>query len=687
MIFKKLDCCLNNYYKPRKKLFNKLLGDRVIDVLLHMPSYGIEKVYIEQLSQDDVGKIVTTKVKIDCIDINYGSSRPVVIYAKNGSGIIEILFFNYQKAYIKKMFQVGQEVGISGKLGTSSLGALQFINPEKLAVTHINEYAGIFNIYPLTMGLTQKSLYSVIKSAIQSVEDGGVDEWLPSEVIQRNGFSSFTTSLKSIHFPQKIYQKQLDSPFRRRIAFDELLAEQLVVRLSNQKTPNGYVINNEKTLINELLKILPFSLTGSQNKVLSEIFNDLESGRPMTRLLQGDVGSGKTIVAMIATLYAIESNYQCAILAPTEILARQHYFTVKKYFEQLGLNVGLLTGNERGKKREPILNGTADGTINMIVGTHAIITEKVNFQNLGLVIVDEQHRFGVKQRLQLIEKGTSPHVLSMTATPVPRTMIMSLYGDISVSAITEKPVGRKEAVTKSIQMNRILEVIQSIKNIINKGEKVYWICPIIEENEKLKYTCVINRFNFLKEHFGDKVEMLHGKMKSNEKQDVFEKFQTGSCKILVSTTVIEVGVDVPEATVICIENAEKFGLAQLHQLRGRVGRSDRQSYCILLYDPKLTEVAAKRIKIIKENTDGFKISEQDLRIRGGGEIFGVKQSGQKLYRTFDINDPENQDDIENLLEQASSLAAKIAEEGRYDKYNLLLQIFKKDDAATNKLSF
>lgn len=687
MIFKKLDCCLNNYYKPRKKLFNKLLGDRVIDVLLHMPSYGIEKVYAEQLSQDDVGKVVTTKVKIDCIDVNYGSSKPVVIYAKNGSEIIEILFFNYQKAYIKKMFQVGQEVGISGKLSTSSLGALQFINPEKLAVSHINEHSGIFNIYPLTMGLTQKSLYSVIKSAIQSVEDGGVDEWLPTEVIQRNGFSSFTTSLKNIHFPQKIYQKQLDAPFRRRIAFDELLAEQLVVRLSNQKTPNGYVINNEKTLINELLKILPFSLTGSQNKVLSEIFNDLESGRPMTRLLQGDVGSGKTIVAMIAALYAIESNYQCAILAPTEILARQHYFTVKKYFEQLGLNVGLLTGNERGKKREPILNGTADGTINMLVGTHAIITEKVNFQNLGLVIVDEQHRFGVKQRLQLIEKGTSTHVLSMTATPVPRTMIMSLYGDISVSAITEKPVGRKEVITRSIQINRILEVIQSIENIINKGEKVYWICPIIEENEKLKYTCVINRFNFLKEHFGDKVEMLHGKMKANEKQDVFEKFQTGSCKILVSTTVIEVGVDVPEATVIFIENAEKFGLAQLHQLRGRVGRSDRQSYCILLYDPKLTEVAAKRINIIKENTDGFRIAEQDLRLRGGGEIFGVKQSGQKLYRTFDINDPENQDDIENLLEQASSLATKIAEEGKYDKYNLLLQIFKKDDAATNKLSF
>lgn len=687
MIFKKLDCCLNNYYKPRKKLFNKLLGDRVIDVLLHMPSYGIEKVYAEQLSQGDVGKVVTTKVKIDCIDVNYGSSKPVVIYAKNGSEIIEILFFNYQKAYIKKMFQVGLEVGISGKLGTSSLGALQFINPEKLAVTHINEHSGIFNIYPLTMGLTQKSLYSVIKSAIQSVEDGGVDEWLPTEVIQRNGFSSFTTSLKNIHFPQKIYQKQLDSPFRRRIAFDELLAEQLVVRLSNQKTPNGYVINNEKTLINELLKILPFSLTGSQNKVLSEIFNDLESGRPMTRLLQGDVGSGKTIVAMIAALYAMESNYQCAILAPTEILARQHYFTVKKYFEQLGLNVGLLTGSERGKKREPILNGTADGTINMLVGTHAIITEKVNFQNLGLVIVDEQHRFGVKQRLQLIEKGTSPHVLSMTATPVPRTMIMSLYGDISVSAITEKPVGRKEVITRSIQINRILEVIQSIENIINKGEKVYWICPIIEENEKLKYTCVINRFNFLKEHFGDKVEMLHGKMKASEKQDVFEKFQTGSCKILVSTTVIEVGVDVPEATVIFIENAEKFGLAQLHQLRGRVGRSDRQSYCILLYDPKLTEVAAKRIKIIKENTDGFRIAEQDLRLRGGGEIFGVKQSGQKLYRTFDINDPENQDDIENLLEQASSLATKIVEEGKYDKYNLLLRIFKKDDAATNKLSF
>ena len=687
MIFKNLDICLNSYYKPRLKLFEKLLGTRVIDALLHMPSYMIEKCYVAQLSKDDVGKIVTTKVKVDCLDINYRSSKPATVYARNGSEIVEILLFNYQKSYVKNVYPIGWEIGIFGKLGVSFSGVFQFVNPEKIQSSKIAENVGLFNIYPLTTGLTQKSIYSIIKSAFEFLDRENIKEWLPEEILKINNFPSFVDSLRSIHYPKEFFENQLESPYRRRLAFDELLAEQLVIRLSNQKTKEGHIINNSKHLINKLLEILPFDLTRSQNKVIYEIFKDLESGRPMTRLLQGDVGSGKTIVALITALYVIESGYQCAILAPTEILARQHYQTIRRYFDQLGLSIELLTTNEKGKKREDILERLSEGTLNILVGTHAIITDKVNFKNLGLVIVDEQHRFGVNQRLQLIEKGISPHVLSMTATPIPRTMIMFLYGDIAVSSITEKLAGRKEIITKAVAISRILEIIEPMKNIMSKGQKIYWICPLIEENEKLKYTCVINRFNFLKQYFGDEVEMLHGKMKAPEKQEIFERFKSGNCKILVSTTVIEVGVDVPEATVIFIENAEKFGLAQLHQLRGRVGRSDLQSYCIMLYDSKLSEVASKRINIIKEHNDGFKIAEQDLFLRGGGEVFGTRQSGQKVYRTFDVDDPANQSSLLNLLEQASALASRIISSGKMEDYRLLLKIFNKENISTNKLSF
>ena len=687
LIFDDLNTCINSYYKPRLKLFKKLLGERVIDILLHMPSATIEKLYVEQVCKDNIGKIITTKAKVDCLDINFRSTRPAIVYAKNGSEIIEILLFNYKKAYVTNAYPVGQEITISGKLGVSFSGVFQFINPEKSIASKNDENVGLFNIYPLTTGLTQKSIYSAMKSAIKILEREKLQEWIPEEALKSNGFVSFSEALKNIHYPTKIYETELENPFRRRLAFDELLAEQIVIRNSTQKTKDGYAIKNDKKLIRKLLEILPFELTKSQNKVISEIFKDLESSKPMMRLLQGDVGSGKTIVALISALYAIESGYQCAILAPTEILARQHYQTFHKYLSQIGLSVELLTINEKGKKRTEILEHLASGNLNILVGTHAIITDKVKFKNLGLVIVDEQHRFGVHQRLQLIQKGISPHVLSMTATPIPRTVIMSLYGDINVSSITEKPTGRKEIITKAIPLGKIMEIVSSIKNIISKNQRIYWICPLIEENEKLEYTCVINRFNFLKQYFGNEVGMLHGKMKTNEKQEIFKRFNNGNCKILVSTTVIEVGVDVPEACVIIIENAEKFGLAQLHQLRGRVGRSDLQSYCILLFDAKLSEIASKRLEIIQENSDGFKIAEQDLLLRGGGEIFGTRQSGQKVYRTFDVSEPSNQTYILNLLEQTSSLATKIVDSDQIENYKLLLKIFDKENVEETKKSF
>ncbi len=672
MIFDSIELCIPRYYKPREKLFKNLMGKRIIDALLHMPLYTIEKRRTNEISQEDIGKIITTKIKVDCIDVNYRASSPAVVYGRNGSNIIEIVLFNYPKKYIRSAYPMGQEIGVSGKLTISSSGSMQFINPEKFVISRINENSGLFNIYPLTTGLTQNAVYSVIKGAFAILEQESIEEWLPENLLNKNEFPSFKESLRNIHFPKTIMNNPQHNSYLQRLIFDELLAEQVNIYFLNQRTQNGYVISNNKTYIEKLLGLLPFPLTNSQNKVISEIFQNLQSGYPMFRLLQGDVGSGKTIVALISALYVIESGFQCALLAPIEILARQHYQKIQQYFAKLGLSVEILTGNEKGKKRSQILDALASGKINLLIGTHTIITEKVTFHNLGLAIIDEQHRFGVNQRKQLVNKGITPHVLSMSATPIPRTMVMLLYGDIDVSTITEKPANRLEILTRSISMKRIPEIVERLKNIINSGQKVYWICPLIEDSEKLRYTCVTNRFEFLKKHFGDEeVEMLHGKMKTAEKDAVFENFKNGNCKILVSTTVIEVGIDVPEATVIIIENAEKFGLSQLHQLRGRVGRGDKQSYCLLLFDEILSNVARQRLQTICNSSDGFQIAEQDLKLRGGGDVIGIRQSGEKQYKTFDINDPEIQEILPKFLNQIPPISKKC------DQNAPLLQVFQK----------
>jgi len=671
MIFDSIELCIPRYYQSREKLFKNLMGKRIIDALLHMPLYTIEKKKTDQISKNDIGKIITTKVRINCIDINLHYSSPSIIYGKNGSEIIEIVLFNYPKKYIKSTYPIGQEIGISGKLTVSSSGSLQFINPEKFVISRINECSGLFNIYPLTNGLTQNAIYSVIKGAMAILEQEPIEEWLSEKLLKKNGFPSFKDALRNIHFPKAIINNPQYNPYLQRVVFDELLAEQVTMHFLNRRMQNGYTISDNRRYIEKLLELLPFPLTTSQNKVISEILRDLQSGFPMLRLLQGDVGSGKTIVALISALYVIESGFQCALLAPIEILARQHYQKIQKYFAQLGLSVELLTSNEKGKRRSQILDAVASGKVNLLIGTHAIITEKVVFHNLGLAIIDEQHRFGVNQRKQLVNKGITPHVLSMTATPIPRTMVMLLYGDIDVSAITEKPANRKEILTRSISMKRIPEIVERLKNIINSGQKVYWICPLIEDSEKLRYTCVTNRFEFLQKYFYDEVSMLHGKMKTSEKESIFENFKNGNCKILISTTVIEVGVDVPEATVMIIENAEKFGLSQLHQLRGRVGRGTQQSYCLLLFDENLSNVAKRRLQIICNSSDGFKIAEQDLKLRGGGDVIGVRQSGEKMYKTFDINKPELQEILPKFLDQISQISSN------YDVNSELLEVFQK----------
>lgn len=694
-IYKEIDLCVKQYYKPRLKLFKALIGNTVSDALLYMPTSTIEKFKINELSKEYINKQVIINVTIDNIEIpRYLSNKPIVMLGTVGSKAIELLFFNYKPAYLNGTFYVGCTVKLTGQLTISSMYNYQMVNPKK---ANFKTVEGIYNIYPLKNGVTQDCIYSITEQALEILNKSDIQEWLPEYIINKYNFFSFYKSLSEIHKPHTNNINLNDNIYKKRLCFDELLAEQITIQISKSQESKCEGINGSLSILKEFIERLPFKLTNSQVIAINEIIKDMKQNIPMKRLLQGDVGSGKTIVAILAMLYAISNGYQCALLVPTEMLARQHYNNIINFLKDIkiktsnsteeSIKIEILTANEKGKTRKNILEGIKDNTVKIIVGTHALFNNKLEFNNLGLVIVDEQHRFGVNQRLSLINKGNNPHILSMTATPIPRTIVMSMHGDIGVSSIESKPIGRKEIITKSLSIDKINELINAIRNILNKGEKVYWICPLIEDSEKLDYTCVIERLSFLKQYFNDNVEMLHGKMSANEKQQVFDKFNSSNVNILVSTTVIEVGIDVPKATVIIIENAERFGLAQLHQLRGRVGRSALQSYCILLYDKKCSSIARQRIKIMCQTNNGFKISEYDLKFRGGGEINGIKQSGMKKYKTFDYNNPEDQEIINEYIIEANKLAKNIVKMNSVALYIDCLKIFKPDFSLNLNKSF
>jgi ATP-dependent DNA helicase RecG len=675
-------------YKKRASLIRKLIGNRIVDALLFMPSYGVSKKYVFPVTRSNINQTIVTKFKPLAIIKGRNRHKPVKVLGTCGDSQIELVFFHARAAYFKYYLKVGVEVSVCGKLTESATGTLQFIHPERISKSEMaRSLSGIQNIYPLTAGVSIFVVQSVISHSIELMRESNIAEWIPDSILLKHNWKSFKESIYRIHNPLGHEDTTLNGLYRQRLCFDECLAEQVSKKISRDKrSDKGFVIQNERKLFKRLLEKLPFQLTADQIGALTEIESDLSSGKNMARLLQGDVGTGKTIVSLLASLLVIESGYQVALLAPTEILARQHYEGFKNILSELGDEtcINILTSNETGKKRKVTLQSLMDGSTNIIVGTHAIISESVVFSNLGMVIVDEQHRFGVNQRLKLINKGKSvPHVLSMTATPIPRTLILSVYGDIDVSLIKSKPIGRKDITTRAVPMSNMLNVIESIKEVIARDEKVYWICPLIEESEKLDYTCVINRFEFLREHFADEVTMMHGKMKTEERREIFEDFRGGKTHVLVSTTIIEVGVDVPDATVIIIENAEKFGLSQLHQLRGRVGRSDLQSFCILLYEDNIGKIQRERLKTIRESNDGFYIAEKDLLIRGSGEILGTKQSGMKKYRTFNVDDQENKITIFEIMREANEVAQNID----ISKCEALLKMFMIENFENVKQSF
>ncbi|WP_375626919.1 ATP-dependent DNA helicase RecG [Bartonella sp. PS17NMGDW] len=601
----------------------------LIDLLQLMPHSVIDRRMRPSIACVKEGDTVTLEIIIDQHQPPpRGHNKiPYRVIAHDQTGKINLVFFHAQPLWLKKQLPEGKKVTVSGKVewfnGQFSMAHPDYIAPSEQS----NQIPLIEPVYPSTAGLAAKTLRRTIQNALDFIPL--LPEWIDENVKKQQNFSSFSVALRRIHAPINPNDLSLESTARKRLAYDELLACQLALGLVRLKTKSLVGTSRPATGIytKKLLNVLPFQLTTEQKKAVEDIANDLASPEPMLRLLQGDVGAGKTVVALMAMAQIAENSGQSALMAPTEVLARQHFATIAPLAEKVGLQTTLLTGREKGKLRTNILNDILSGQVSIIIGTHALIQNSITYNNLALTIIDEQHRFGVHQRIALTEKGNKPDMLVMTATPIPRTLVLTAFGDMDVSKITEKPMGRQPITTAMLSLKRLHELIERIAIALEKGEKLYWICPLVEESTALDLTSIENRFAFLHERFGAHVGMIHGKMSTAEKEAAMASFKCGNTRILVATTVIEVGVDIPDASIIIIEHAEHFGLSQLHQLRGRVGRGDKKSSCILLYKDPLTKTAATRLNIIRNTEDGFEIAEEDWRLRGEGELLGTKQSG------------------------------------------------------------
>ncbi len=609
--------------KALAKPLEKLRLTRVKDLLYHKPSYWMHRKRVQELDEADVG--LTIIAEVTPADYRSGGPRsPFRVQATDAQGnYISLTFFGRNTGWPRKLLPLGESKIISGKLERYG-DELQMLHPDVLELAEEKDIALVEPIYPLSDGLGNKRMGQLVKQAVDMAPQ--LTEWIEPSLLESKKWESWRKSVDSLHSQEAAENAD-------RLAYDEIFANQLafmLVRASNRRK-KGVSIQGDGHLRDQIN--LPFELTGAQKRCISEIEGDLAQSSPMLRLLQGDVGSGKTLVALMALLSAVEAGYQGAFLAPTEILARQHFEGLQKLLTGLPVNLAILTGRDKGKIRESTLMGLANGTIDILVGTHAIFQDKVQYKKLAVAVIDEQHKFGVSQRLMLTQKAeNTPHLLAMTATPIPRTLTLSQYGEMDVSRIDELPPGRQAIETRVISDARLPEVVDGLGRHIASGGQAYWVCPLVEESEKSDLAAAEERAASLKLRFGNQVGLVHGRMKGPEKDAVMEKFQCGETKLLVATTVIEVGVDVPNASLMIIEAADRFGLAQLHQLRGRVGRGDVKSNCLLLRGDTLSETARARLSLLRETNDGFKIAEEDLRLRGAGELLGTRQSGDAGFR-------------------------------------------------------
>ena len=663
--------------KLKKYLKNKKI-EKINDLLWNLPYTYTDRSHTASLNQLEVGRIQTIKVKI--LKYNFPRLRnlPNTINCADEHGKIDLIYFNSREGYIRKILPINSWVCVSGKVNLYKK-KYQITNPDYVTtLDNIDYIKKKIPKYSLTEGLTEKSYRRIIEQVLEKLPK--INEWLDSRFIKEMNFLGWRESILKLH--KEDHTKDVTSNFYRRLAYDEILAHLISLSENRRRIKKTKKTNKvfKNLLSDKILKSFNFNLTKSQINVNNEINRDLTSNNRMFRILQGDVGSGKTIVCLMSAANVIESNYQCAFMAPTEILASQHYTLAKNIFSNTKVKIDFLSGKTDYKEKKRINEELLSGKIDLIIGTHSLFQKKIKFQKLGLIIIDEQHKFGVKQRMDLAKKGGNEcDVLLMSATPIPRTMIMSIYGDMDISKITEKPAKRKTTITLSKPEKKLNELWKFVNKQIKESNQIFWVCPLIEESKFLNYSSAVKRFELLNKKFPGKVGLIHGSLDKSEKENILKKFLDKNIDILVSTTVIEVGVDFPNANLIIIENSDKFGLAQLHQLRGRVGRGVKQGVCLLLFKDSLSKNAVKRIKILKNTDDGFVIAEEDMRLRGYGDIIGFQQSGIKFFR---IADPVHHEDLFRIAEKNIKLIENnlISQ----NKYNLLLKLFDRAEITNDE---
>jgi ATP-dependent DNA helicase RecG len=658
------------------------IGPRIVDLLFHLPTGAIDRRARPKLRDVQSGDIVTVPVTIDRHrPPPPGRSRaPYLVYAHDDTADLILTYFGARGGTLERLLPVGAQRYVSGTIQVYD-GMLQIVHPDRVVdEAGLAQLPLIDPVYPLSEGLSRWQLRKAIGAALTRVPV--LPEWQNEVWLAQQDWPSFADALRRLHQPATPADATPGGPAWSRLAYDESLAWQLALALTraHMRRPAGRRHVSAGRRREQVITSLPYALTASQRRALDDIVADFARPQRMLRLLQGDVGSGKTVVALIAAAEMIDAGRQAALMAPTELLARQHFATIAPLAEAAGLRLAMLSGRERGRDRAQVLERLGAGDIDFLIGTHALFQEAVTFKDLGLAVVDEQHRFGVHQRLALASKGQAVDVLVMTATPIPRTLVLTYFGDMDISELREKPAGRQPVDTRSVPLGRLDDVVAAIGRALAAGERVYWVCPLVEDSEAVDLAAAQARFDSLRERFADRVDLIHGRLKAAEKDAAMARFAAGETQLLVATTVIEVGVDVPEATVMVIEHAEQFGLAQLHQLRGRVGRGAKGATCLLVYKPPLGAVAKARLAILRATQDGFRIAEEDLRLRGEGDVLGTRQSGLPGYRVARIE--VHGALVETARKDAALILASdpMLASPRGEALRHLLHLFERDEA-------